>query len=97
MEILRYITDFLLKAYGKEDLAPIIKALENNNFDIKKTVSGLNPDTVIPVLKTVFSSFAQNQNQSAAENPFSRESFGTAPLSGIADNEIVYRLNRYLG
>lgn len=97
MEILRYITDFLLKAYGKEELAPILQTLEKNNFDIKKTVSGLKPDTIIPILKSVASAFPFGREKTSPQNSFSRESFGTAPLSGIADKEIVYRLNRYLG
>ncbi len=96
MDLFRVLSDFLLKAYGAEELSPIISSLEKNGFDIKKTVSDLNPNTVLPVLKNVFSALSKETNKDGGGYS-TTEKFGAAPITDFADEEIVSRLNQYLG
>ncbi len=96
MELFRVLSDFLLKAYGAEELSPIISSLEKNGFDIKKTVSDLNPNTVLPVLKNIFSSLSKDTNNDIGDYSLTK-CFGAAPIADFADEEIVARLNEYLG
>ena len=94
MEILKYIGDFLLKATGKEEYAPLLEILKKNNFDIKKAASDLTSDAVIPVLKGFLNNAAKSGN---GKSSVPCESCGTAPIGGVADKKIISCLNAYLG
>lgn len=87
MDFFQYATDALLKIAGAENLAPIINLLKANGFNLSKTVSELSPDTVLPVLKDFIAASTKDAS------PPSRKSFGTAPISGVADKKIVSLLN----
>ena len=96
MEIIKILTEFMLKMTGREELGPLLAQLEKNGFDLKKTVSALTPDTVIPVIKS-FLQKASDGKKSDSFAAFGSESFGTEPVSEIADSRILRRLNDYLG
>lgn len=89
MEILQILLKFFTEEGGGGALSPIIKLLKDNSFDVKKTVSNLNVETVAPIIKEfLFSSASKN----AVPN-----GVGVAPISNVADKDIVYTLNKYLG
>ncbi len=93
MEILQFLLSFFLKEYGGafNNIVPIIESLRENSFDLKKTLSSLNPEVLEPILKTFASGFGgiKNNDGYPKDNRLS-------PIINIADKEIVYALNRYL-
>ena len=72
-------------------LSPIIEHLRQNSFDIKKTLASLNPEMLRPIVKE----FMSNMNN--RPTTFVERDAGLVPISNIADKDIVYALNRYLG
>ncbi len=90
MDFFQYATDALLKIAGAENFAPLLNHLKSNGFNLNKTVSELSPDTVLPVLKAFL---AASSNEASH---FAHESYGTAPVSEVADKRIVNLLNDYL-
>ena len=91
MELLQQLLSSFLTEQQKQYITPILKLLSDNSFDIKKTLRNLKPEAVAPVIEQFF----KMQNKSRTTNV--RQSFGTAPISQIADKDIIYVLNRYLG
>lgn len=88
MELLQFLLSFLLKQSG-EGLEPILSALKNNSFDLKKTLSSITPQMIIPLVQ----SFMQK-----AENPqpsYCGGGCGLKPIADIADKDIIYTLNRF--
>lgn len=90
MEILQFLLSFFLSEYGGGKFAPVFELLKENSFDIGKTLKSLDPKTVAPIVKDIFSS-AQNKSPTVHVG-----SFGLSPVKNIADKEIVYTLNKYL-
>ncbi|MBQ9735003.1 MAG: hypothetical protein IJV95_03990 [Clostridia bacterium] len=74
-------------------LAPILNALKENSFDIKKTLSSINPEILAPLIKQFFEN-AQNNNPTDTVGQFY---YGLEPIKNVADKDIVYTLNKYLG
>ena len=91
MEILRFLLSFLLKEVGAESLAPILEKLQNNNFDLKKTLQGLNLQTLAPIVSALME-FSANKNR-PTEN--AERNYSLSPIAGIADKDIIYTLNKY--
>ncbi len=103
MDILKTLTEFFAKEYGGEALGSIAGLLAENNFDVKRTLSSLSPEKIVPILKE----FLQSPAVSSAFNGFngqkesppfgeqSEQSFGVSPISDIADKKIVEALNNY--
>ena len=91
MEILQFFLSFLLNEYG-ESLKPIMKALKDNDFDLKRTFRNLDLSTFLPLIKN----FLQNgANKTRPENFSERVEVGVSPISNLADKDIVYTLNKY--
>lgn len=93
MEILQFLLNFILKEYNGGKYQEIFKLLQENSFDVKNILRNGNPETLEPILKTIFSVFSKNQNESPKN--YSEESFGLNPIIKIADKEIVYALNKH--
>lgn len=71
-------------------LVPVINLLRENSFDIKKTVSGITPETLIKLGGELL-------KNGAPEPTFHEtEKNGVSPIANIADKDIVYILNRYI-
>ena len=90
MEILQFLMTFFQNNQNLKLIAPIIEILRDNNFDIKKALSSLTPETIKPIVEQF--SVAMN----SAPNTFYEKSQGLTPISNIADKDIVYSLNKYL-
>ena len=90
MEILQILTAFFQNNQNLKLIAPIIDILRENNFDIKKALSSLSPQTIKPIIEQ----FSLYMNSS--QTPFNSTSQGLTPISNIADKDIVYALNKYL-
>lgn len=86
MEILQFLLSFFLQEYGGEEFKPIIDDFKNGSFDLKSFLSGLTPEKVAPIFKTVFG---------GAKNPSESSSDGLSPVLSIADRDIIYALNGY--
>lgn len=91
MEILQFLTSFFANDKNMKILKPIIDLLAQNSFDIKKTLASLNPEMLRPIVKE----FMSNMNN--RPTTFVERDAGLVPISNIADKDIVYALNRYLG
>ena len=84
MDLLRFLTD-LLQQNGFEDLLKVLSALKEANFDIKTLIRRIDLEKLIPVI-------TEFVNKKGFE--VSKPSY-LAPVSSIADKEIVYTLNKY--
>lgn len=91
MEFFQYAAEILLDALGESKLQPLLNILKKNDFDVKKTVAELKSETVLPLLKEFLAAQAAPINRN-----FNEESYGTQPITDVADEKIVTLLNRYL-
>lgn len=73
-------------------LSPILELLKDNSFDIKATLKNLSPEKIAPIIKT----FMNEQSKSPRET-YRGQGYGIAPIAKIADKDVVYTLNKYLG
>ncbi len=77
---------------GSGGFTKILELFKDNSFDVKKTLSSLTPETVAPLVKEFLS--GANKKSPAHSNA---QSVGVSPISNVADKDIVYTLNKYLG
>lgn len=91
MEILQFLLSYVLKESNLSAIAPLIDKLKENNFDLKKVISNLNPQTILPLISAFMQGTAQNKNPS----PSRCEEEGLRPLNDFADKQIVECLNSY--
>ncbi len=90
MELLQFIiNNFFGGKLG--ELTPLIELLKKNDFDIKKIISELKPETLAPLV-SAFTEFFANTN---SPTDSAGEYHGISPIAKIADKEIVYTLNKY--
>lgn len=88
MEIPDIVKNFLSNN-NLSALLPVIKALSDNSFDVKKTLSGITPETLMKV-------FGEFMNSPPPAPSIGIEKNGVSPIANIADKDIVYTLNRYI-
>lgn len=91
MEILKFLLSFFMEEYGGKDLNGVFKLLEENSFDIKKTIKNLTPETAAPIIKAMMSGI---KNKGGTEKNVT-DSLRLDPISSFADREIVDTLNKY--
>lgn len=91
MEILQFLISFFINEFGGGKLKPILDALEQNSFDVVSTLKNLNPQTIMPILKELFSAFVNNNSPTETVG----ESVSLNPIVDVADKQIVYSLNKY--
>ena len=89
MEILQVLLSLLAKAESSGKLEPIINLFKDNSFDIKKVLSSLNLETLLPIFSEIF----KGQKNSPTEKVGLGN--GLNPIAKIADKDIIYTLNRY--
>ncbi len=92
MDLLQILSEFLGKNTGAGAWKPVFDLLKENSFDIRRTLSSLTPEKAAPIIKAFLSSRPEPGKNSGAA-----PAYGTAPISNIADKDIVYALNRYMG
>lgn len=93
MEILQFLLSFLTKNLNTSFLAPIFELFKNNNFDLKSVLNNLDVSAIMPVLKEIFSSF----NMKSPTQTVGQNVYGLNPIANVADKDIIYTLNKYLG
>lgn len=91
MEILQFILNYFLSEYKDSPLSPVFKLFSDNGFDIKNVLSNLDLSKIMPIINLLLSSKIQK------DSPIESESYKTTPIKNVADKEIVYILNSYLG
>ena len=92
MEILQFLMNFIGNNQNFGALAPVINALKENSFDLKKTLSSINIEVLAPLIKGFF----ENANKNPTET-VGQFYHGLDPIKNLADKDIVYTLNKYLG
>ena len=91
MDIVNLLKNFLSND-NAQAILPLINLLKNNSFDLKRTLNALTPETLSKILETFLKNGANTQKSYTAP-----KTNGVAPIANIADSEIVYALNRYVG
>lgn len=91
MEILQFLAQLLTNEQNSKLLAPIFELLKQNSFDIKKVLSNINPQVLAPIIKEFMSNMNNRPTDTAGRNN------GLMPISNIADKDIIFSLNKYLG
>jgi len=89
MEILQNLLSLLTNGNASA-LKPIIELLAKNSFDIKKVLSSLDLNSIMPIVKE----FLASTNKKSPTTEYS-SAVGLDPIALIADKEIVYTLNKY--
>jgi hypothetical protein len=93
MEILQFLLSFLLKEGASGYLEPLFENLKNNNFDLIKTLQGLNLQTIAPLIRAFMENYQKNENRPTKT---AERNISLAPIAGFADKDIVYALNKYI-
>ena len=91
MEILQFLTALLTNEQNAKLLAPVFELLRQNSFDLKQVLSNLDPQALKPIIQELFSSIKNRPTDTAERNN------GLSPISNIADKDIIFSLNKYLG
>ena len=92
MDIIRLLKN-LLSNESVEALVPILELLRDNGFDLKRTINNISPEKLAPVIEKLFLKNTYGGNGFTAE----AKTGGVTPIAQVADSEIVYALNRYIG
>ena len=95
MDIIRLLKN-LLSNESVEALVPILELLRENSFDLKRTLNAVTPEKLAPVLEKLFQSGINSGVNNYNSNP-TFNAGGVTPIANLADSEIVYALNRYIG
>lgn len=86
--------ELLLKNFTDENtasaLSSLLKTVSENGFDLNKIMKTADISALLPLLGGLFS------GGNAAEKPKAEEANPLAPVSSVADRDIVFALNRYL-
>lgn len=88
MEILQFLVSLM---QNNEKLAPILQALQQNNFDLKKTLFSLDPKILQPFVEGIMN-FFENKSPTVSVG----QDNALAPISNVADKDIIYTLNKIL-
>ena len=91
MEILQFLTQLFTKEQNSKILTPIFELLKQNSFDLKRVLSNLDPQVLRPIIQE----FMANMNNRPTSNVGRNNEL--SPISNIADKDIIFCLNRYLG
>lgn len=95
MDIVGLIKNFLSNE-NVEAIVPIIELLRDNGFDLKRTLTSLTPEKLASVFEKLFQTGVNSGvNNGNVNKPFNAG--GVTPIAQVADSEIVYALNRYIG
>ena len=91
MELLQFLTSLLTNEKNSRFLTPIFEILKQNSFDLKKVLSNLDPQLLRPIIKEFISTINNRPTNNVGRNN------GLTPISNIADKDIIFSLNKYLG
>lgn len=102
MDLLKTLTEFLTEEYGGKALSSVMKILSDNDYDVKRAVNSLRPETLLPLLKKFIKTPAFGAAMASAfsnkESPPKSELYlKLSPVENIADAKILKSLNSYLG
>lgn len=91
MEILQFLAQLFSNEQNSKVLTPILELLKQNNFDIKRVLSNLDPKVLAPIIKEFMANMNNRPTDTVGRNN------GLSPISNIADKDIIFSLNKYLG
>jgi hypothetical protein len=92
MEILQFLLSFFSDQNNFDKFSGLINAFKENSFDLNSVIKNIDLKTILPILKELFLGL---QNKSPTEIVGQGE--GLTPIANIADKNIVFVLNKYLG
>lgn len=102
MDILKTLTEFLTEEYGGKALSSVMKILSDNDYDVKRALNFMRPETLLPLLKefiktpafgaAVASAFKQKESPQKSEL-----NLKLSPVENFANAKILNSLNAYLG
>lgn len=91
MNLLQIFLSLLKNNKSLEQFLPLLSILQQNNFDLQKTLASIDPKALQPLITSLMN-FFENKSPTYSvgqENALS-------PISDIADKDIIYSLNKYL-
>ena len=91
MEILQFLAQLFANEQNSKIITPILELLKQNNFDLRKVLANVDPKTLAPIIKEFMSNMQNRPTDSVRRNN------GLSPISNIADKDIIFSLNKYLG
>ncbi len=91
MEILQFLASLLTNEQNSKIITPILELLRQNSFDLKKVFSNLDPQALAPIIKEFMANMNNRPTDTVGRNN------GLTPISNIADKDIIFSLNKYMG
>ena len=88
MDLLQTITEIIKNFGSDEGIGGLLNYLKQNDFDLKKILSNLDPEKIVPFISLFL-------NTKGPEKTFPEPSRYLSPISSVADKDIVYALNQY--
>ncbi len=92
MEILQFLLSFFSDQSNLDKFSGLINAFKENSFDLNSVLKNIDLKSVLPFIKDLFLGM---QNKSPTDVVGQGE--GLTPIANIADKDIVFVLNKYLG
>ena len=91
MEILQFLAQLFANEQNSKIITPILELLKQNNFDLRRVLANVDPKALAPIIKEFMSNMQNRPTDSVRRNN------GLSPISNIADKDIIFSLNKYLG
>lgn len=92
MEILQFLLSFFSDQNNFDKFSGLINAFKENSFDLNSVLKNIDLKSVLPIIKELLFGM---QNKSPTDLVGQGE--GLTPIANIADKDIVFVLNKYLG
>lgn len=92
MELLQFLISFFSNNSNLEKFSGLINTIKENSFDFNSILKNIDLKTILPFIKEFFDSL---QNKNPTESVGSVQ--GLTPIANIADKDIIFVLNKYLG
>lgn len=93
MEILQFLLSFFSDSEKLNKFTQLLNALKNNCLDFNTIAKNIDLKSILPVISQLFFSL---QNKSPTDFSVGQVQ-GLTPICDIADKDIVFALNKYLG
>ncbi len=90
MDLLQILTNLLNGNNISPAFKEVFSLLQQNSFDIKRTISSLTPKSLI----AIFGELMKNAQKNPPNQPVGGN-YGLSPIAEIADKDVVYTLNKY--
>lgn len=93
MEILQFLLSFFSDTEKLNKFSQLINALKNNELDFNSLAKSIDLKSILPVISELIFSLQQKSPTDFSVG----QGQGLTPIADIADKDIVFALNKYLG